>query len=978
MAIRLIHTSCNIASSGVNSYVVEGNNFSLDLQTYISQPRTTLRNTTVSVPITFTSANTFMGMYMCIARSGILTGTLNITLNVKKNGTSQGTKTFAFTEVCVDAMNFYYFDLASLNITTSSADTWTVEFSYPDSTNYPLICRGSGGASDFFYAVCTNADTNNLANDDSFFVNQGVTFTQEASFIMATNATKRGIFLGRDAEFIVIDTGTPITLTANSRIVMLNAKVKIGTSESPISVAGKFTWDASSMTAGYQLIEGTSYSNGVLTRCEIEFYGAKYLKSRIRLTADTLVGANVFNVDTDVTNDWNAGDTIFVYGKDQNDVETQTFIIDSLTATQITTTTNVVTNKYLSGGAVVNASKYESFGVVLKGTGGGLLSGKADGVYANANEAAIHKLILSGVGMLNVAMHHRSDSTTGAVFSTDSVIVRNMLASYYSFPQIVVTGTQRGSHMVDTHFAYNINVNTESTITLPAITINKLTMKNTYTALYINSNNAVINDIVASHAYTSGTTLSYGVLKLSGAKVTLSNTWLNGSNGSLVLVGAVNFVASNVVSNGGNGYSVGGASTTCIATFNNCDFGKQKAPLQGCVVFNTDSFHQFTFNNCYFNHANVANNIENTYDGSFVRSTTHNNTANDYRSWYKYGNFISTIDTIEAKNNNTTDTLTNTYNLSSGNIATIPVLITVNCQLPDSSYTAVLDVEYDGGTVISDSGSATTNLQELSVAFTPTLSYRQLVVNLKQQSDSVLDIDWSNLTITMRPYGYQETYILKELVRTTDDVIADIIKNSIDLFISEADMAVVSAYTGITINHSTETILISSNHTIYDIYDYCQYDLGQNLSKTKFFSTIDAITYSSTYNITVDNAVLTATGKTLSLPTKTFTTLNGGSTTAKVIDINGALVPVTLTNVAVGSQVYIAKQSDGTVILSQSAASSTISINFLHPGGEDIAITIRVRKGTSSTKYLPYEATGYISATTGFSLAISQIIDNIA
>lgn len=87
-------------------------------------------------------------------------------------------------------------------------------------------------------------------------------------------------------------------------------------------------------------------------------------------------------------------------------------------------------------------------------------------------------------------------------------------------------------------------------------------------------------------------------------------------------------------------------------------------------------------------------------------------------------------------------------------------------------------------------------------------------------------------------------------------------------------------------------------------------------------------------------------------------------------------VSVQLTDVIVGSECLIYETGNiSNVILLTSAASSTVGTTYNWTG--DLAITIRVRKGTSAPKYVPYQATGTIT-NTGFSLAVSQVADLIA
>lgn len=92
---------------------------------------------------------------------------------------------------------------------------------------------------------------------------------------------------------------------------------------------------------------------------------------------------------------------------------------------------------------------------------------------------------------------------------------------------------------------------------------------------------------------------------------------------------------------------------------------------------------------------------------------------------------------------------------------------------------------------------------------------------------------------------------------------------------------IVSAYTGIMIDHGTNTITLSSNHTIQEVYDYVYYNLtlNANLSEPEYFTTTDGVTFTTTYSI-VNNSSLTGSGTLIT----TGTYSGSGSTTLVVKD----------------------------------------------------------------------------------------------
>ena len=98
-----------------------------------------------------------------------------------------------------------------------------------------------------------------------------------------------------------------------------------------------------------------------------------------------------------------------------------------------------------------------------------------------------------------------------------------------------------------------------------------------------------------------------------------------------------------------------------------------------------------------------------------------------------------------------------------------------------------------------------------------------------------------------------------------------------DPYITQTTEATVAAYTGITINHTTETVTISSNHTLDEIYDYCQYDIiasTKQLDQT--MRTSDGVNFVSEYSFVVNTGItVTATDQKLSMVSGETYTLTG-------------------------------------------------------------------------------------------------------
>jgi len=85
-------------------------------------------------------------------------------------------------------------------------------------------------------------------------------------------------------------------------------------------------------------------------------------------------------------------------------------------------------------------------------------------------------------------------------------------------------------------------------------------------------------------------------------------------------------------------------------------------------------------------------------------------------------------------------------------------------------------------------------------------------------------------------------------------------------------------------------------------------------------------------------------------------------------------VTLELTDVVVGSQCYI-EDINGIELMNETAASSTVQEPYIYTADKDI--TVRVRKSSGGTEYLPFVAGGTITSS-GFSLKVNQIQDTIA
>ena len=174
--------------------------------------------------------------------------------------------------------------------------------------------------------------------------------------------------------------------------------------------------------------------------------------------------------------------------------------------------------------------------------------------------------------------------------------------------------------------------------------------------------------------------------------------------------------------------------------------------------------------------------------------------------------------------------------------------------------------------------------------------------------------------------------------------------------------------------------------------------VGNSSSEINNMSNITINNYSGKYavyipssvtgTITLDNFQVDGSGTdiywagtngTLTVNLTNGSNLTTSATAGGTVSIQNS-VTVEVTNVVVGSRVRV-DTVDGngalsTNLISEEATSSTVSTSVNYSGLDYTAVSIRVRKSSGGTKYLPYSASGTITSS-GLSAAANQIVDTL-
>jgi hypothetical protein len=201
---------------------------------------------------------------------------------------------------------------------------------------------------------------------------------------------------------------------------------------------------------------------------------------------------------------------------------------------------------------------------------------------------------------------------------------------------------------------------------------------------------------------------------------------------------------------------------------------------------------------------------------------------------------------------------------------------------------------------------------------------------------------------------------------------------TINPYITQTNEATVGAYTGISVNHSTNTITLSSNHSITELYDYCYYNLCQtaNLAEPEFFTTADGINYSSTYNLVINTAVsLTGSGALTLTGGATLTMTGTAQSDIDITHTSGTKVwtRVTLSGIVANSRVQLYKTAT-TTELYNGVPGTSVTYQIEWSGDTSIRYRIAYQSGTTAKEFIEANAT---LTSSGASVTIAQVDDAV-
>lgn len=290
---------------------------------------------------------------------------------------------------------------------------------------------------------------------------------------------------------------------------------------------------------------------------------------------------------------------------------------------------------------------------------------------------------------------------------------------------------------------------------------------------------------------------------------------------------------------------------------------------------------------------------------------------------------------------------------------------------PNSSWTP----DEIGFVPINISGAVTSSTVKLYDNTVPATPVRVITKTMTSSADTLsMPYNFDGLAkaykVKLRKSGYSEISLTGSTYQKGSSVpVSQILyKTIVD--------ATASTITGISVNGATNTITITSNVTMSDLYDYTQWWAAQiaNMDYEIPIVSTDLINYSSTYNLALGSNNITGTGA-INLGTGTFTRTTGTST-VPITYSSGAAVfgNITVSGLVTNSRVRVNNTTDNIELYNAVVAATSVSIPATWTA--DKTLDLRVTYVSGTTAYLPYQAAGSLTSSLA-SFTASQVVDTV-
>lgn len=934
-----------------------------------------LTSTPVTLGVTFANSGNCQGVILGIVGNETASysthGSVTVVLQEYVTGvwTDRRTVTLTAAQIIgystVDSSGVFIvpFEFTGYAVTTA-ASTWRFSITGAAATNSWKLLTSDG--SNYFYVTWCNTAVTFADNDcviaraptviDKTATIKGVLGTGDSTFGIAALVCRASDPTAANVAYLqwASSPGASYTLTVDGVIaISSNGGFRAGTSSSRISTANKGIINFATRTVGSKSGFYDVGGDRRIGKTSLFIYGEIPSTTYTHFASSAL--ANQASLTTNTTTGWSSGDTIAIggesnpgarYGNGAQGIKT----ISSISGTSITCTGNIGLDvNFVAGGLIFRTNGY-GFKVI------------GPTALADLNLNAPNNFVISGCELVDM---QRADVVW--YYNYTSQALRSTVLFEYSSIRITNGGSFYGTSMItldgltfDHCCFHNVTV-----LIYPAGSISSLGRNGDITF----SNNKFV-------AASIGIRGDSGVLS---CRMVVSNNevWNGGYStlcGSTSTLSGNNFYYCTYAGYSGWGVVTFANSINCQLsnnTYDGCDYvyGVGSAPGISCV--DTTSSYGSTYANTNlldvfsggFFQIQLAtptgtptvttSNVQAGSSGSVLEFKNYNNTAGDYRSYTPYGYNYSTSSKLAMQATQSSYQHYLDFLLTTQAVSGAKLYYAVNCQIQNAAYYAgtytapSATLSYDNGSSTTAVASASTSSQTLSSVVTFATDSNPATLRLAIKSDATqanTEVRFDTAVFNLRKYGKTFLGSTLTLERYRSDTFQNLPTLSTDPYITQTTAATVAAYTGISVNHATQTCTITSNHSIQELYDYVHYDLTQtsNMGYAEWFTTIDGVTFSSTYNITINGCTLSGTGTKLSLPTKTFSLVSGGAYGGIATDSSGTVVPVTVSNLVTGSRVRIAKHSDNTEIVNAAESGGSVTASYTLIGASlDVDVTVR-------------------------------------
>lgn len=728
----------------------------------VTTAATGLTTTPVNIPVTFDNNGNQVALILSLNLIYLYAGgAITLTIKLKEGSTERTTDTFP---IYADFDGFKRFALTTYAVTTA-ASTWSYDIT---ATTTGSVSMNYSAGPVYVHAVECDVDATAAVTTDTIIVKDGVTLTADSTWNFGATGYW-GLILcsgltGAGAELSNTNPAAPYTLTfAGNCHVGTFGKVKFGASGTPTSYANRLTIDVSTASAVVtSLFNTASYGS----TCQLELYGAEDSYMATTLASQAAASQKVVVTSVDMSSYWAADDYVTFVGKNTLAGDNVQYQIDTVVGTTVTLKTNLDAIVF-AGARIMNRTRaFRTLGIYLKGFSNGSITNKIGLAYYDYAEIVgvySYNVSFSAAGGGQSPIRKKASTTKSDTWRS---IMMEKDISNTAMPFMVFTNTGNttayGYTISNCHFysavASNVACAGIYLISVINATIDNLTVKGGYDvyrgtfAVDATSVNVTANDVIAGHSH--GNYYYYPSASILGTKHTFTNCRFGGDQ-TACWFNCNTSTFTNVSCNKSSYslYILGGVDNT----WTNSSIGGASAGATADIYTSSSIYAKNTFVNCNIGATGLSN-VTNMLDGSYFAFHTYDETANDHRVYYKYGELQSTGDGLTDTTVHTAGTgkfATRFKPLSSSNklddwVMTIPtgsllgVDVTVSCwvKINNAAYYATthqnptLRVNYDDGTVGTVVATDSTAWQKLVVAFTPTTAFGQILINLDGYTDA--------------------------------------------------------------------------------------------------------------------------------------------------------------------------------------------------------------------------------------------------